>query len=508
MKKTGFAFILLVSVLSTISCCKDVHNDSTEFDTIADTISIQCLNEEMLAVRDYVPQYANIAHRGTTYWAPEETESSWRWARHMGTDYLEADIQCSKDAILLAVHDNSFSRTTDIDEVFLKKFPSQVRRVFYRSFRNSDGSQHFSDDDIEAQVTADSLAGVANNARDYYYAEILMLDAGKWFNDAYPDRSRSSFSGDGSSLRRTLESDNRIVYSNCQYVSALTDLISYASGMMLDRDSEGRRILDYGIKPGFENMTLKQIRERSEEQRGTILNGCHYSADERYMDFVEYEFDKAYLPDYVECGNKPGIYIEFKNSALQPLDIEARTYLLLDSMGWNIITKPSNDEEFYKNGCVNVGNTNGKVILQTFRLEAVERVEKVFEGKIPMCYLVDDEPPTDWDPYNYFDDPYNAVKVIDYAINHKCHIIGPSIDGEPNNYPNRCNSWQETLIHRASMLEHAWSIDTPDQMQLAMDGLFTNRTEMTLQWLIDNGRRPSQSSVPSPTQVLNLLGYK
>ena len=47
----------------------------------------------MAVVRDYVPLYAVIAHRGFTYWAPEETESAWRWAREMGVDYLESDLQ-------------------------------------------------------------------------------------------------------------------------------------------------------------------------------------------------------------------------------------------------------------------------------------------------------------------------------------------------------------------------------------------------------------------------------
>lgn len=502
--ETIFAFSLILAA----ACAQKPEDTNAEYGRIADTVSIRCLSGEMAQVRDYVPLHANIAHRGTTYWAPEETESSWRWARHMGTDYLEADLQCSKDAIILAVHDNVFSRTTDIDQVFGDAFPSAVRRVFYKSFRDADGTQHFADKDIEDQVRADSLLGVARNARDYYYAEILMLDAGKWFNAANPDRAREAFASDGKALDRTLAAGpHGVVYSNGQYVSALSDLIAFASGKVLNRDSEGRRILGYKIKPEFEGMTLQQIRERSSLQRGTMLGGNHYEADSRYMDFVEYDFAHAYRDDDIVCPNRPGIYIEFKQSTLQPLDIEARTYALLDAQGWNIITQPSEDKEFYKDGTVNVGNTNGKVILQTFRLEAVERVETVFAGRIPMCYLIDDEPPSDWDPDNYFDDPYNAAKVIDYAIDHKCHIIGPSVDGEPNNYPNRCHEWQETLIRRAGMLNHPWSIDTPGQMKPTMDAMFTNRTDMTLKWLADNGFRPSQPDVQPAAGVLERLGY-
>ena len=59
-------------------------------------VSVNTISEQLAAVRDYVPLYAVIAHRGSTYWAPEETESAWRWAREMGADYLESDLQCSK----------------------------------------------------------------------------------------------------------------------------------------------------------------------------------------------------------------------------------------------------------------------------------------------------------------------------------------------------------------------------------------------------------------------------
>lgn len=502
MKRMMF---MLAALTALASCGKDdTLTEEETYESVADTISVNCLSDEMAAVRDYVPAHANIAHRGTTYWAPEETEISWRWARHMGTDYLEGDIQCSKDAILLVVHDNDFSRTTDISAVFGSSFPSAVRRLFYRSFRNADGTQHFSDEDIEQQVMADSLLGVNQNARDYYYAEMLMLDAGKWFNEANPDMARDAFASDASALKKTMET-GCIVFSNGQYVSTLCDLIAFASGKILKRDDDGRRILTYSIRPGFENMSLRQIRERTESQRGTTVNGIHFNADSRYMDFVSYSFADAYVDDDVPCGHRPGIYIEFKRSTVQPLDIEARTYLQLDSCGWNIITKPSGESEFYRDGCVNVGNTNGKVILQTFRLEAVERVEKVFKGKVPMCYLVDEVPPVDWDPDNYFDDPYGAASVLNYAISHKCHIVGPTVDGEPNNYPNRCHSWQVKLIRRAGMLCHPWSIDNPDQMKTTMDGIFTNRTEMTLQWLIDNGLRPIQTSVPSAQSVLDYL---
>ena len=82
--------------VASFSSCSD-EQQFTDFNTNAKKIDVQVLNAELSKVRDYVPLYAVIAHRGSTFWAPEETEASWRWARDMGADYLESDLQCTKE---------------------------------------------------------------------------------------------------------------------------------------------------------------------------------------------------------------------------------------------------------------------------------------------------------------------------------------------------------------------------------------------------------------------------
>ena len=77
------ACALIVSVMS----CKD-QTISDEI-TDVDRVEVGHLTPEMMKVRDYVPMYAVIAHRGSTFWTPEETEAAYRWAREMGADYLE-----------------------------------------------------------------------------------------------------------------------------------------------------------------------------------------------------------------------------------------------------------------------------------------------------------------------------------------------------------------------------------------------------------------------------------
>ena len=105
-----------------------------------------------LAATHGIPHPAVIAHRGASFDAPESTAASYKLARDLGADYLEMDLQRSKDGVLFALHDNNLQRTTDV----ATKFPERK----------------------------DSPANA------FTMAELKTLDAGSWFNTAYPDRAR------------------------------------------------------------------------------------------------------------------------------------------------------------------------------------------------------------------------------------------------------------------------------------------------------------------------------
>ena len=138
-------------------------------------------------------------------------------------------------------------------------------------------------------------------AKSYYYAELLMLDAGSWFNTAMPALARDSYtaSRNGSFV------DGHLHYSTGQYVSTLQDLIAYASGRMLRRSDDGERILPYHIKAEYQGKTLHQIWQ-------SIAAKGEYK--DVYMDFLEYDFTNAYVADPQDTGNRPGVYLEFKRA--------------------------------------------------------------------------------------------------------------------------------------------------------------------------------------------------
>ena len=70
---------LSLMVCATLTSCEG--QDVTNTDRDAARIELGYISEDMAKVRDYVPDMAVIAHRGSVYWVPEETEAAWRWAR-------------------------------------------------------------------------------------------------------------------------------------------------------------------------------------------------------------------------------------------------------------------------------------------------------------------------------------------------------------------------------------------------------------------------------------------
>lgn len=547
-------------VLATATGCSD-EQQFTDFNTQAHKIEVQQISSEMAKVRDYVPLYSVIAHRGSTFWAPEETEASWRWARDMGADYLESDLQTTKDGVVLSLHDDNLKRTTDIQSVFSDQVPA-FRVQFYQNLRYEDGTPcNFTYEECYAQFIKDQGYNYYSYyPRNYYYAELLMLDAGTWFNNDTPERARQNFASSGDALQQTLNSlkaGGSIKYSDGLYISALRDQIAYAEGKKLNRDAEGRRVLPYYVPNKYKGKSLAEL---AAIEMVTTVDGVEYGSQAKYMDFIKYDFSNAYVQDPEDSGNRPGIYIELKESWAQSRNIEALVYNELDACGWNIMTKKCDNVPFYKNGKVNVGNTNGKVILQTFSFDSVERAYKVFKGQIPMCYLLWTDYPGDYATDIKYDTPAGVADCIKYMQDKGCHIIGPAISGAPNNYPEMNCPWQAYMVRRSGMINHPYSFDSQAQITkymgywiqdwfetefddlmtvkvpatqysaggtypVYMDGCFTNRSEMNLQYMIDYGMRcnaklpnpfhPGQvydnsqapSTVPNAQELLTKLGY-
>ncbi|MED1097276.1 MULTISPECIES: glycerophosphodiester phosphodiesterase [Bacillus] len=91
----------------------------------------------------------NVSHRGASGYAPEHTLVSYEKGEKMHGDYIEVDLQMTKDGKLIAMHDETVDRTT-----------------------NGTG-----------------------RVKDYTLAQIKQLDTGSWFNEAYPQYANPDYEG-------------------------------------------------------------------------------------------------------------------------------------------------------------------------------------------------------------------------------------------------------------------------------------------------------------------------
>jgi glycerophosphoryl diester phosphodiesterase len=95
-----------------------------------------------------------VAHRGASGYAPEHTLEAYRLGIEQKADFIEQDLQITKDGVLVCLHDITLERTTDVEQIFPDRATVE------------NGAKHW-------------------YVADFTLAEIKRLDAGSWFNEKF-----------------------------------------------------------------------------------------------------------------------------------------------------------------------------------------------------------------------------------------------------------------------------------------------------------------------------------
>ncbi|HZG72414.1 MAG TPA: glycerophosphodiester phosphodiesterase, partial [Chondromyces sp.] len=103
----------------------------------------------MALAKDKHKDVVNVSHRGASGHAPEHTLIAYEMGEKMHGEYVEIDLQMTRDGHLIAMHDEKLDRTTD-------------------------GTGFVKDHTLE---------------------EIKQLDAGSWFNEKYPEYAKPEYEG-------------------------------------------------------------------------------------------------------------------------------------------------------------------------------------------------------------------------------------------------------------------------------------------------------------------------
>ncbi|WP_433239606.1 glycerophosphodiester phosphodiesterase [Streptosporangium sp. CA-135522] len=90
------------------------------------------------------PPIANVAHRGASAYAPENTIAAFETAHERHADMFELDVQETRDHELVLMHDTTLARTTDVERVFPDRAPWRVGDLTLAEIRRLDAGSWFS----------------------------------------------------------------------------------------------------------------------------------------------------------------------------------------------------------------------------------------------------------------------------------------------------------------------------------------------------------------------------
>jgi glycerophosphoryl diester phosphodiesterase len=85
----------------------------------------------------------NVAHRGASHYAPENTMAAVKEAAERNATLFEIDVQLSKDKQLVLMHDTNLARTTDAEQVFPDRAPWNVGDFTLAELRKLDAGSWF-----------------------------------------------------------------------------------------------------------------------------------------------------------------------------------------------------------------------------------------------------------------------------------------------------------------------------------------------------------------------------
>lgn len=85
-----------------------------------------------------------IGHRGAAGVAPENTLSALKAGNRSGADFVEIDVQLSRDGVPFIFHDGTPARTTNVEKVFPGRANDPITSFTWKELRKLDAGSYFS----------------------------------------------------------------------------------------------------------------------------------------------------------------------------------------------------------------------------------------------------------------------------------------------------------------------------------------------------------------------------
>jgi glycerophosphoryl diester phosphodiesterase len=229
------------------------------------------LNHQDTQLKSAAKKPLLIAHRGASGYAPEHTLIAYQLAIEQGADFVEQDLQITKDGVLVCLHDPDLERTTNVATIFPNR------------------------------ATQRDALGTGTPKRGWYtvdfsLAEIKRLDAGSWFNRANPFAANPKYVGQ---RVPTMEEAIKLVgkraglyieLKHFPFYKALgfdlaEKLASVLKANGFDRDGQRERILIQSfykegllrmreLAPGYPRVQLLPMETHGREKDTAVISGA------------------------------------------------------------------------------------------------------------------------------------------------------------------------------------------------------------------------------------------
>ena len=356
-----------------------------------------------------IPINPVIGHRGASYYAPEGTAISHLIGRQLGADYLEADLQRTKDGVLIVLHDEDLQRTTNIRDVYPERATARVSQ--------------------------------------FTLAELKRLDAGSWFNAAFPERARPAYLG--------------------VKIITLDELMNIAEGKLANGNPDPA---DSGNRPGIYLETKKP-----ELFPGIELDLFHALQRRGYLKSQKSPLSGKTLRDKngkVQVGGgRSRIFLE----TFQPASV-VMLHQYMPQLPLTFLVRLFPEDPQYPQDDPNTdfSKTNGPLMVPTQQL--TEETSSQFRARLQIKSVA------------------NFQKWMSWAKAHGSTCVGPSAQLAEWNDPvagfwsatDLIKPWMDSFTHGVGLCLHVYTIDNLVDYQMVqarrVDGVFTNRPDVGLKF--------------------------
>lgn len=265
----------------------------------------------------------NIPHRGASGHAPEHTMPSYELGEQFNGNYIEVDLQMTKDDILIGMHDETVDRTTDGSGLVKNMTLEEIKELDAGSWFNEENPEKAKDEYVGLKVLSLEEIFQRFGSDSYYYIETKSPDKSEGMEEALLSLLEE-YNLSNNVIVQSFSADSlKLIHSMDSHLP----LVQLVSKPALDEGTEEElnEIKEYaiGVGPNFNNINenyVQTVREHGlhihpytvnkKEQMRTALEwgvtGLFSNYPDRFDEVITEFTNTSYIKSLIEYFDEQG----------------------------------------------------------------------------------------------------------------------------------------------------------------------------------------------------------